>query len=96
MRIFQSALVNGQWTHPLPTDSEAQLVLVFGNISSLNASAYLHALQHAFPLAQITGCTTSGEIIDDIIYDQSLSVTAITFDTACVYVESAHVVIATS
>lgn len=80
MKIFQTLLRNEQWSTPLPVESQAQWVLVFGNRSLMRDAAFRKNLLSTFPKAQMIGCTTSGEIIDTEIHDDSIALTAIHFE----------------
>jgi hypothetical protein len=58
---------------PLP---EANWVLVFGSVKRFQERGFTKALQARYPNAQIIGCTTSGEITDQGVYDESVHITA--------------------
>eukprot|EP00581_Thalassiosira_minuscula_P039646 CAMPEP_0184461592 /NCGR_PEP_ID=MMETSP0740-20130409/45040_1 /TAXON_ID=385413 /ORGANISM="Thalassiosira miniscula, Strain CCMP1093" /LENGTH=61 /DNA_ID=CAMNT_0026835261 /DNA_START=106 /DNA_END=288 /DNA_ORIENTATION=+ len=53
-------------TSPLP---DANWVLVFGSVSRFNDRGFAKTLKKRYPKANIIGCTTSGEITDDGVYD---------------------------
>ncbi len=59
---------------PLTT---ANLVLVFGSVKRFNEGKIQSALKARYPVAQIVGCTTSGEISPSGVYDDSIQITAI-------------------
>jgi len=59
----------------------AQLVLLFGGRALLKEGAGLAALASAYPNAMLFGCSTSGEILDTHVNDDSIVATAISFDT---------------
>ena len=84
MNVFQTLFQNEQWTTPLPNNSPAQWVLAFGNRSLMQDSAFRKTLQTAFPEAQLMGCTTSGEIINTEIHDDSIALTAIEFEHSAI------------
>jgi hypothetical protein len=68
-------------------DSEQTLVMVFGATSFLDNPDPIYELIRAYPLAQIVGCSTAGEIFGTIIQDETLSVAVIRFEStrvACV------------
>lgn len=55
----------------------ANLVLVFGSVKRFNEGKIQGALKARYPVAQIVGCTTSGEISPSGVYDDSIQITAI-------------------
>mgnify|MGYP000393541326 CR=1 FL=1 len=80
--------------HWLPTlngvDKNASLVLCFGPASLVTKN--MSAIKKHFPKAIITGCTTAGEILDDQVRDNSLSLTSLAFASA--QVKAVQVVVA--
>ncbi|AFJ02903.1 hypothetical protein Q7C_1762 [Methylophaga frappieri] len=58
---------------PLPN---ANWVLVFGSVNRFSERNLALQLQKRYPDAQIIGCTTSGEITGDGVFDDSLHITA--------------------
>ena len=62
---------------PLPT---ASLVLVFGSVKRFGEAKLQSVLKARYPSAQIVGCTTSGEISPDGVFDDSLQITAILWE----------------
>lgn len=63
-------------------DLSADLVLCFGPAQL--AREQLPHLASLYPNAVITGCTTAGEILADYVYEDSLSISILSFDTAWV------------
>jgi len=57
-----------------------QLVFVFGSRKVLSDIELIKEIQTRYPLSQIIGCSTSGEIIGTEVNDDSLAVTAIFFE----------------
>ena len=55
----------------------ADLVLVFGSVRRFSESKLQNILRDRYPAAQIVGCTTSGEIQGNSVFDDSLQITAI-------------------
>ncbi|MFW5431391.1 MAG: FIST signal transduction protein [Methylophilaceae bacterium] len=55
----------------------ANLVLVFGSVKRFNEGKLQSTLKGRYPSAQIVGCTTSGEISPDGVFDDSIQITAI-------------------
>jgi hypothetical protein len=77
-----------QWTstsglQPEQSQSEtsAQLALLFGSRASLQNSDSIASIRRQFPSATLIGCSTAGEIHDNRIYDDTVSVTAVRFDS---------------
>ena len=69
--------------------STAQLALVFGNKKTF-APAYAHLLEKIktdYPNAQVVLSSTSGEIVDNEVHDDSLTVTAIEFEQTRIKIE---------
>ena len=67
-----------------------QLVLGFGAKSLLEQDAYIN-LKMFYPHAQIVLCSTSGEIYDDQVYDDSISVVAVEFDKTKLQLQQANI-----
>lgn len=57
--------------------SKAQLALVFSSREMMEAPAWLDQVKKLYPNAAVVSCSTSGEILDDAVYDDSVSVSAI-------------------
>jgi hypothetical protein len=62
-------------------DAQAQLVLVFGSRAALGDSESLCLIRRRFPSATLLGCSTAGEIRDSRIFDDTVAVTAVCFDS---------------
>ncbi len=62
---------------PLPA---ANLVLAFGSIKRFSDNNLQKQLRDRYPAAQIVGCSTSGEINQSGVYDESLQLTAILWE----------------
>ncbi len=58
----------------------AQLALMFGATSGLKTTALLDEVKKWYPAAQVVGCSTAGEICGTRVFDDSLAVTAVSFD----------------
>lgn len=65
---------------------QPQWVVVFASISHFEHPAFAETLRAAFPQAQLTGCSTAGEISGDGVGDRQAVVTAVKFDHAGVQV----------
>lgn len=57
-----------------------QLVFVFGSRKVLSDIELVKELQVRYPLSQLIGCSTSGEIVGTEVNDDSLAVTAVFFE----------------
>lgn len=73
-------------------DSPQTLVIAFGATAFLNNSEHFQRLARNFPSSKIIGCSTAGEILQETISDDSLSVGVIRFDNTCLDLASAPVV----
>lgn len=62
---------------PLPT---ANLVLTFGSMKRFSDPSLAKQLRERYPIAQIVGCTTSGEISAQGVFDDSLQITAVMWE----------------
>jgi len=82
MKISQSkwTIQNG-WTPALNPSLAAQLVLIFGGTSLLKDQKEFAAIRAAYPKAVLFGCSTAGEIIGTRVLDDSITLTAVTFET---------------
>ncbi len=69
----------------------ANLVLVFGSRSLLEDSTKFDEIKQFYPSAHIVSASTSGEILEDLVYDDSLAVTAIEFEKTKIQVASMNI-----
>src|SRR5258708_20947187 len=90
MNVWQS-----QWTAAGGLQAErggveasAQLAFLFGSRAALQNGASIAAIRGRFPAARFLGCSTAGEILDTVIYDDTVSVTAVQFDATRVVAAS--------
>jgi hypothetical protein len=72
------------------TQINPDLVLVFGSVQLLCKTDLVQGLTKAFPLAQLVGCTTAGEISDTTVHDGSVVVTAVHFEKIRVKIATAY------
>jgi hypothetical protein len=71
-------LWNGQQWHPeLPDSHAADWLLVFGSVAR---EGLPDELKQSFPSALVCGCSTAGEIHQEEVFDDHISVTAIRFE----------------
>jgi hypothetical protein len=60
--------------------SIARLVFLFGNKVLLKEQKHIDYLRDAYPAAQIVGCSTSGEIFQEEVFDNNIICTAVWFE----------------
>jgi hypothetical protein len=71
------------WDRPLlssPLCESAQLVWLFGNPRAVDIQRNLPLVRRAFPHAHVFGCSTGGEIRQTQVRDETLALTAMTFE----------------
>ncbi|NTV11034.1 MAG: hypothetical protein HGA47_09715 [Zoogloea sp.] len=90
MKIRQTTWTRNAGWHPADGQDEAGLVLVFGATDRLTDERFAE-LRAAHPAAVIVGCSTSGEIRDTEVLDDTLVATAVSFASTTVRVASAAV-----
>ena len=86
MKTYQNLFQKGQWQSPLKNVNDAQLVLIFGDRKLASNPNILQEVKAAYPIANVIGCTTSGEILDEEIHDDSLCLTALELKHASIKV----------
>jgi len=62
--------------------SNANLILVFGERMLLEKSEWFNSLREKYPKASIVATSTSGEIVQTQVYDDTISATVIEFEKA--------------
>ena len=92
MQTHQRIYRNQQWDQPLIKDDSVQLILIFGNRQKISNDALRQEVYEHYPNAEMIGCTTSGEILNTEIFDESLCLTAISFQSSSVSISSTSVV----
>jgi hypothetical protein len=72
------------WTCPseFSLGREAQLIFMFGGFSLVSNPEYFEFVKRTYPKAVVIGCSTAGEIYGTRVYDSSISLTAVAFDSA--------------
>ncbi|MFT5704318.1 MAG: hypothetical protein ACI8SK_000264 [Shewanella sp.] len=81
MKTFQTQWHNDNWTESekvTELDSEQTLILLFGEIDKLPEA--IEKMRNLAPSANITGCSTAGEIQGQLIHENSLIATIIAFE----------------
>ncbi len=88
MKTAQVHYQSGEWlVQPLSLDfssQKAQLVLAFGAGEIVSSSVFYKALSDRFPNAAIVSSSTSGEILNDQVYDDTVVITAIEFEKSSI------------
>ena len=84
MKTQQQHFVNNKWASISSSQGfkpdKAELVLAFGSNELISNKDIFDHLKKAYPNADIIGASTSGEIIGDGVFDDSVAVTAISFE----------------
>ena len=83
MKYQQEHLSSKMPLKSLPATSlldQANWVLVFGSINRFKDRNFATTLQKRYPNAQVIGCTTSGEITKEGVYDDSVHITAMLWE----------------
>ncbi len=73
---------DGKWDRELDgsLDSEMTLIVCFGSTNFDDIQDGFKEITQIFPTSKIIGCSTSGEIHNDILYESSLSVMVMKFE----------------
>lgn len=83
MQIRQESLTDKMALKDLPEASplpNADLVLVFGSVRRFTDSKLISYLKNRYPSAQVVGCTTTGEINQKGVFDDSLQISAVLWE----------------
>ncbi|HEY4325934.1 MAG TPA: FIST N-terminal domain-containing protein [Mucilaginibacter sp.] len=82
MKTKQHHFLNNKWIDQASdlNPGKCQLVLVFGAPECVIKPEIYQHLKKSYPKADIVIASTAGEIIDDIVYDDSVVVTALEFE----------------
>lgn len=79
----QETFIDGTWKTTMQQanfdNSACQLVFAFGSTALISSSDTFNHLKSSYPNAQICSGSTSGEIIEDQVYDETVVVTALQF-----------------
>jgi hypothetical protein len=87
-----------QWTEqrgwvpssPVTLGNSAQVLFIFGSTKVLKNEAVIDQLRKEYPKAHFCGCSTSGEIQDIYVSDNSLAATAVNFEHTQVEIASVN------
>ena len=82
MQIKTYLFTNDRWNDTLDNsmDSYKTLIIVFGSTDIASVQTGIDDILRSFTKATIIGCSTSGEIYNNEIYDDSLSVAVVKFN----------------
>jgi len=69
----------------------AQLVFLFGNKDLLKQQQHIDFIKGEYPKAQIVGCSTSGEICQENIFNDNIVATAVWFEKTRVEIASSYI-----
>lgn len=72
-------------------DSQNTLIVCFGSTDTDDISSALNDLKNNFPSSIIMGCSTSGEIYDEEIYEHSLVAAVMKFEKTTIKYESIEI-----
>ncbi len=85
MQVETLRYVLGAWSAPFPAmDSEQTLVLVFGAADLGEREELFSRLAAEYPSSHLIGCSTAGEIDQERIWDESLTVAIVQFERTAV------------
>ena len=89
MKIQQLQYFDKAWKVYMHSDGfdrmQCQLVLAFGEPSLITELSVFNYLERSYPEAHILLCSTSGEIMHNDVFDNSVVVTAVEFSNTIVY-----------
>jgi len=80
MKSFQSILKTESDINDLTPEFQPDIVLLFISPSFPNAQKSVEALKAKFPESTFAGCSTSGEIVNTNVIDNSIIFNALKFD----------------
>jgi hypothetical protein len=84
MKIEQSHWSPNEGWLPSPNawslGNKAQLVFAFGSASRVRSSESRELIRRHYPNAHFMGCSTSGEIVDTRVFDETIALTAVEFE----------------
>lgn len=69
----------------------ASLVFLFGSKDLLKDQQYIDYIKAAYPFAQVVGCSTSGEIYQEEVFNNNIVCTAIWFENTRIEIVSQHI-----
>lgn len=69
----------------------AQLVFLFGNRELLKKQNLIDDVRKAYPIAQLVGCSTSGEIYQEVVFENNIICTAVWFEKTSIEIAVEHI-----
>jgi hypothetical protein len=69
----------------------AKLVFLFGNKDLLKEQKHIDFVKNAYPAAQIVGCSTSGEICQEEVFNNNIICTAVWFEKTEIEIAHEHI-----
>ena len=69
----------------------AQFVFLFGNKDLLKQQKHIDYIKALYPAAQIVGCSTSGEICQEVVFNGHIVCTAVWFEKTTVIIAKEHI-----
>ncbi|MEM9102823.1 MAG: FIST N-terminal domain-containing protein [Pseudomonadota bacterium] len=90
MKIYQNQFDKGQWQSAFPQTNDFDWILMFGSDELAKQVLHNDDFLSCFGDAEIMGCTTAGEIHNDLIFDETLCLTAVKFEQAKPHFVSAN------
>ena len=69
----------------------AQIVFLFGNKNLLKVQQRLEEIKTVYPSAEIVGCSTSGEIFGEEVFNENIICTAVWFEKTTLQIVSSHI-----
>ena len=69
----------------------AQLVFLFGNKDLLKKQQHIDQVRAVYPIAQIVGCSTAGEIYQEVVLNNNIVCTAVWFEKTTVTIAKEHI-----
>lgn len=85
MKVAQKQYIQNSWVDKTSAlDGDATLVLAFGDGALLSDRLRWQEIRDFYPSAHIVSASSSGEILDTQVFDQTIVLTAISFEHASV------------
>ena len=84
---------NQKWSSELPQNDSAQTLVLAFSARALDADiAVWQQLKDTYPNSIIAGCSSAGEIFNDLVYDNTLSLAVTQFEKTTIQFASASIV----
>jgi len=81
------------WTHKSDNNlgETAQLIFLFGNRELLKKQEHIDWVRNIYPNGQIVGCSTSGEIFQEVVMNDNIVCTAVWFENTPIEIAREHI-----